>query len=203
MPVFEILRKSLEDVKNELNKDEYESLKFHEMVDFRINRNFPSSKHPLDDKINNLVKAGFRFPLFDVGSRLSVNDRLKLLNKFVQIHTEPSTGGLGNLTWEQIYHVQAMPFNVETKKGFKKEFIDDFVSAMHNQIIPIPLVDCREMNIHTLFAGNNHCCCNNSAHGSLKFRRCTGFGELNCIPANGSSFCSVGSQFCPSDHDPH
>lgn len=196
LPVFMMLGQLVEDLKSELDKTQYDNFYFWEMVDLRLTRKFKKEMHPLDDVLNNLVKAGFQFPLFDVGSRTSVEDRYALLKDFVKYHTKKSTGGLGNLNWVQLFHTPATPYDTVKDEGFSEDFIYRIVSPMHDEIIPRPTVECKSKI--TTFTVNNSCCCNEGDHTNHEFRKCTGFPGLNCVPPGG--YCAIGSHFCPESH---
>lgn len=199
---FGKLRGAIEDLKAELAKPEYAGLSFATMVDYRLRGSYPEPMAALDTIITTLIeKADFQFPLLDTRSTTPVDARFDLLEIFVVTRTGPDSGGLGNLTWKELFFTPAEPHNPAMNSGFSQGVVQNLIVNMQGDILPNPSYEgCPKADASIL--ANNLCCCNNSSHGPNVFRKCSGVQQLNCLMSG--TYCSLaGTQFCTSGHPPH
>ncbi|MBI1317800.1 MAG: hypothetical protein GC168_02480 [Candidatus Hydrogenedens sp.] len=170
---------------------------FRDIVAFHLSGDAPG--HPINQALDRLVQAGFRFPLFvtDFGN-YALADRMEFLVDFRQSHTGRRTGGFGSLTMRDFAHTPADP------AAFSFVQVDRYIlSARQYGILPeLELGECptpeelAEMGITSL-SGSNMCCCNDPTHGA--YRSCVSNTGTVCSMC-GSYCCLIGVQKCPSGH---
>jgi hypothetical protein len=197
--IFRKLRESLSKLTAELNKTVYDDLLFSEMVDYRLHGTFPESMNALDNRISALLDAKFQFPLFDTSNPTPANIRMYLLKQFIPIRTSPTTGGLGNMTWGELYNTRSEKYDPVANTGFSDEVIYDLVVPMQGQLFPLISYDCDKTV--DLAENNDKCCCNNSAHTG-KYRKCSGYLQgANCDEFGG--ICNFLANYCSFSHPAH
>lgn len=152
--------------------------------------------------VKNLVDAGFLFPLLNPSPKLPpLSDRLDHLNILVRDFDGEKVGGLGNLTFKELFYTPAHPDH------YSDSMLQMIVNAQYAGLIPLPEMDCEATpfidpalysaekyepsEIIRLMVANEKCCCRTA-------RTCSGqLPPANCNTCS-TYCCLAGVTWCPS-----
>jgi hypothetical protein len=202
---YDTLKEKLGGVVTVLNSTSaYQGLTFAHMVDRRLQGELANDKMgELDLALDGLVGAYFQFPLFRTPTDgVTHGDIMKLLYTFCKKHFDrgADTGGLGNLTWEELFYTPADPAHFSEGKLDKTLRAESGKARMQNQILPNPSerykAFVQEDFVKALAI--NQCCCNYQAAHPGHYRKCAGFSGSQCSICGGTYCCLAGVQWCPN-----
>jgi hypothetical protein len=157
----------------------------------------------VSDDVKSLLSAGFLFPLLNPSRNLPpFSERLDHLSNFVRHLEGPMMGGLGNLTFNELFYTPADPAH------FSDSMLQMIVNAQYAGLIPLPEMDCTDDSSvpHAYFEADrydpsviipmmlavNKCCCRTS-------RKCDGvYPAANCNTCANTLCCLAGVTWCPT-----
>lgn len=192
------------------SSDAYKKLEFSTMIDKRLRDELRNEMQDLDAALDDLESVGFQFPLIRKPSgAVTVDDVLTLLHAFCQKHIDPNSGsgGLGNMTWEQLFYVPADPTCFNEAKIANTMMKKVGAARMQGQILPSPNVRFKifmqEEYDEFFKMDSNECCCNfNTGQHAGHFRKCADLVGSECDICGGTYCCLAGVQWCPNTSHP-
>lgn len=203
---YDALKTALGNVVSVLNSTPaYQNLTFARMVDRRLQNELANDQMTeLDSALDGLVSAHFQFPLFRKPTgNVTYKDIMKLLYTLCEKHlhrTEDTNngdadkGGLGNLTWEELFYTPALRTYYSEKKINRTMKAESGAAKMQGQILPDPKPSNKDLGHENTVEVTDQCCSNDSQNGD--YRRCidkTGYSCTTC----GTHCCIAGVQWCP------
>lgn len=193
--------------------ESYKQLTFADLVDRRLRDTLVSGgMQDLELALNNLVKAHFQFPLFrKLETGVTVDDILILLERICQKHLDVNKddGGLGNLTWYQLFYTPADPTCFTKEKINNTIAFGSGMAKIQGNILPSPnekfkvFIQSEFDDFLEEAASNDLCCCNFQADHPLHFRKCAPMSGSNCDLCGGTYCCLAGVQWCPNTMHPY
>lgn len=205
---YDALKTALGNVVSVLNSTPaYQNLTFAHMVDRRLQNELANDQMTeLDNALDGLVNAHFQFPLFRKPTDpVTYKDIMKLLYTLCAKHlhrTEDTNngdadkGGLGNLTWEELFYTPALRTHYSEKKINRTMKAESGAAKMQGQILPNPNPIYKDSVQKDVAAFEDGYCCSNVPQQS-DYRKCVApYPGYSCTFC-GQHCCIAGVQWCP------